>query len=60
MLDLQDFSKGNEMGNETNGQKTTETTGNKDKTANTPAQSAQKNDNEKDTNKHERIPACDS
>jgi len=51
VLDLQDFIKGNEMGNETDGQKTTETTGNKDKTANMPAQSVQKNDNEKDTKK---------
>ena len=39
------------LGSETNGQKTTETTGNKDKTANMPAQSVQKNDNEKDTKK---------
>jgi len=51
LLDLQDFSKGNETGSETDGQKTTETTGNKDKTVNTPAQPAQKNDNEKDTKK---------
>ena len=41
MLDLHDFSKGNE----TDGQKTT---GNKDETANTPAQ---RNDNKKDTKK---------
>jgi len=41
MLDLQDFSKGNE----TDGQ---EIIGNKDEAANTPAQ---KKDNKKDTNK---------